>query len=44
MTQTTAIFIAFILYGVLPMVGVFFGYKAFKKFTQPKMLEYHAMP
>lgn len=44
MTQTTAMFIAFILYGVLPMAGVFLGYKGFKKLTQPKMLEYHAMP
>lgn len=44
MTQTTALFIAFILYGVLPMAGVFLGYKAFKKITRPKMLEYQTMP
>ncbi len=44
MTQLTAMFVMFILYGVLPAAGLYFGYRGIKKVTAPKMLEYKAMP
>ncbi|AWT49671.1 hypothetical protein DLE54_09240 [Psychrobacter sp. YP14] len=44
MTQATAMFVMFILYGVLPTAGIYLGYRGVKKLTQPKMLEYKAMP
>ncbi|PNK61213.1 hypothetical protein [Psychrobacter sp. FDAARGOS_221] len=44
MTATTAMFFMFILYGVLPATGIYLGYRGIKKLTQPKMLEYKAMP
>ena len=44
MTQMTAMFIMFILYGVLPAAGLYLGYRGIKKMTAPKMLEYKAMP
>ena len=44
MTQVTAMFVMFILYGVLPAAGLYLGYCGIKKVTAPKMLEYKAMP
>lgn len=44
MTQVTAMFVMFILYGVLPAAGLYLGYRGLKKVTAPKMLEYKAMP
>lgn len=44
MTQMTALFLAFILYGVLPLAGVYLGYRGYKKLTAPKLLEYNALP
>lgn len=44
MTQVTAMFIMFVLYGVLPVAGLYLGYRGIKKVTAPKMLEYEAMP
>ena len=44
MTQVTAMFVMFILYGALPAAGLYLGYRGIKKFTAPKMLEYKAMP
>ncbi|HAO59785.1 MAG TPA: hypothetical protein DCQ89_05475 [Psychrobacter sp.] len=44
MTQATAMVLMFILYGVLPAAGIYLGYRGVKKLTQPKMLEYKAMP
>lgn len=44
MTQMTAMFIMFVLYGVLPAAGLYLGYRGIKKMTTPKMLEYKAMP
>ena len=44
MTQMTAMFVMFILYGVLPTAGLYLGYRGIKKVTAPKMLEYKAMP
>lgn len=44
MTQATAMLIMFIMYGVLPAAGIYLGYRGVKKLTQPKMLEYKAMP
>ena len=44
MTQLTAMFVMFILYGVLPAAGLYLGYRGIKKVTAPKMLEYKAMP
>ncbi len=44
MTQVTAMFVMFILYGVLPAAGIYLGYRGIKKVTAPKMLEYQAMP
>ena len=44
MTQMTAMFVMFILYGVLPAAGLYLGYRGIKKVTAPKMLEYKAMP
>ena len=44
MTQVTAMFVMFILYGVLPAAGLYLGYRGIKKVTAPKMLEYKAMP
>ncbi|WP_314885591.1 hypothetical protein [Psychrobacter immobilis] len=44
MTQVTAMFVMFILYGVLPVAGLYLGYRGIKKMTAPKMLEYKAMP
>lgn len=44
MSQATALFIAFILYGVLPIAGLYLGYRGVKKLTQPKLLEYKALP
>lgn len=44
MTQATAMFVMFILYGVLPVAGLYFGYRAVKKITAPKMLSYKAIP
>ncbi|WP_201582599.1 hypothetical protein [Psychrobacter jeotgali] len=44
MTQVTAMFVMFILYGVLPAAGIYLGYRGIKKVTAPKMLEYKAMP
>ena len=44
MTQVTAMFVMFILYGVLPAAGLFLGYRGVKKLTAPKMLAYQAMP
>ncbi|WP_367103867.1 hypothetical protein [uncultured Psychrobacter sp.] len=44
MTQMTAMFIMFVLYGVLPAAGLYLGYRGIKKVTAPKMLEYEAMP
>lgn len=44
MTQATAMFLMFIMYGVLPAAGIYLGYRGIKKLTQPKMLQYKAMP
>ena len=44
MTQLTAMFVMFILYGVLPAAGLYLGYRGIKNVTAPKMLEYKAMP
>ena len=44
MTQLTAMFLMFVLYGALPAAGLYLGYRGVKKLTQPKMLEYKAMP
>ncbi|WP_230661264.1 hypothetical protein [Psychrobacter sp. I-STPA10] len=44
MSQLTAMFLMFVLYGLLPMAGLYAGYRGFKKLTQPKMLEYKSMP
>lgn len=44
MSQAAAMVIMFIMYGVLPAAGLFLGYRGVKKLTQPKMLEYKAMP
>lgn len=44
MTQMTAMFVMFVLYGLLPAAGLYLGYRGIKKFTAPKMLEYTAMP
>lgn len=44
MTQVTAMLVMFILYGVLPVAGLYLGYRGIKKVTAPKMLEYKAMP
>ncbi len=44
MTQVTAMFVMFILYGVLPVAGLYLGYRGIKKMTAPKMLEYKSMP
>lgn len=44
MTQATAMVLMFILYGILPAAGIYLGYRGVKKLTQPKMLEYKAMP
>lgn len=44
MTQVTAMFVMFILYGVLPAAGLYLGYRGIKKVTAPKMLKYRAMP
>jgi len=44
MTQLTAKFVMFVLYGVLPAAGLYLGYRGIKKVTAPKMLEYKAMP
>ncbi|WP_262880673.1 hypothetical protein [Psychrobacter sp. ANT_WB68] len=44
MTQLTAMFMMFILYGVLPAAGLYLGYRGIKKVTAPKMLEYKAIP
>ena len=44
MTQMTAIFVMFVLYGLLPAAGLYLGYRGIKKVTAPKMLEYKAMP
>ncbi len=44
MTQVTAMLVMFVLYGVLPVAGIYLGYRGIKKVTAPKMLEYEAMP
>jgi len=44
MTQMTAMFVMFFLYGLLPVAGLYLGYRGIKKVTAPKMLEYKAMP
>ena len=44
MTQVTAMFVMFILYGVLPVAGLYLGYRGIKKMTAPKMHENKAMP
>lgn len=44
MTQLTAMFVMFVLYGVLPAAGLYLGYRGIKKVTAPKMLEYKAIP
>lgn len=44
MTQATAMLVMFILYGVLPAAGLYFGYRTVKKLTAPKMLSYDAIP
>lgn len=44
MTQITAMLVMFVLYGVLPAVGIYLGYRGVKKITAPKMLEYKALP
>ena len=44
MTQVTAMFVMFILYGVLPVAGLYLGYRGIKKMTAPKMLEYKSIP
>ncbi|NYR09364.1 hypothetical protein [Psychrobacter sp. BI730] len=44
MTQMTAMFVMFFLYGLLPAAGLYLGYRGIKKVTAPKMLEYKAMP
>ena len=44
MTQMTAMFVMFVLYGLLPAAGLYLGYRGIRKFTAPKMLEYTAMP
>ncbi|WP_350560587.1 hypothetical protein [Psychrobacter sp. CAL346-MNA-CIBAN-0220] len=44
MTQITAMLVMFVLYGVLPVAGLYLGYRGIKKVTAPKMLEYKAMP
>ena len=43
MTQVTAMFVMFVLYGLLPAAGLYLGYRGIKKMTAPKMLEYKAM-
>ena len=44
MSQLTAMFVMFVLYGLLPVAGIYLGYRGFKKLTQPKMLAYKTMP
>lgn len=44
MSQTTALILAFIMYGIFPMAGLYLGYLGFKKLTKPKVLEYKTMP
>ena len=44
MTQLTAMFVMFVLYGLLPAAGLYLGYRGVKKMTAPKMLAYEAMP
>ena len=44
MTQMTAMFVMFFLYGLLPAAGLYLGYRGIKKVTAPKMLQYKAMP
>ena len=44
MTQVTAMLVMFVLYGVLPVAGLYLGYRGIKKVTAPKMLAYKAMP
>ena len=44
MTQVTAMLVMFVLYGVLPVAGLYLGYRGIKKVTAPKMLEYKSMP
>ena len=44
MTQITAMLVMFVLYGVLPVAGLYLGYRGIKKVTAPKMLAYKAMP
>lgn len=44
MSQLTAMFLMFVLYGALPAAGLYLGYRGVKKLTQPKMLEYKSMP
>ncbi|MGP9491119.1 hypothetical protein [Psychrobacter sp. AOP7-B1-24] len=44
MTQVTAMLFAFVLYGLLPIAGLYLGYRTIKKVTAPKMLAYEAMP
>ena len=44
MTQLTAMFVMFVLYGVLPAAGLYLSYRGVKKMTAPKMLAYEAMP
>lgn len=44
MTQMTAMFVMFVLYGLLPAAGLYLGYRGIKKVTAPKMLQYKAMP
>jgi len=44
MTQMNAMFVMFVLYGLLPVAGLYLGYRGIKKVTAPKMLEYKAMP
>ncbi|WP_201582231.1 hypothetical protein [Psychrobacter immobilis] len=44
MTQVTAMLVMIILYGELPVAGLYLGYRGLKKVTAPKMLEYKAMP
>ena len=41
MTQVTAMFVMFILYGVLPVAGLYLGYRGIKKMTAPKIISYH---
>lgn len=44
MSQPVALFLAFILYIVLPAIAIYAGYRLYKKLTKPKMLEYDSMP